>query len=381
MTRRDAQLLGAAYIDDWRLMNVNKEAIDQAAEALIAQGELMGDEISGLLDSVGMREAKAADPYPPGPADGPGPASADRGRIGVGLIRGAPANPRRSLWLRGDLIRLAATALAAVVLALPAQAVHAQDPDAGPTPHHEAARLIAAELAMTQASGDLTTIAAQQPSGLMETLRKEFATDRATYAFRVAARQEELRVYELAGYASVESAVVPLLPPAVQNPVENTIAGLHSLYILSGIDQYYLVNVHFTHPYSDARSVTLLRSYYAEASNLYGVDASYLASINFIESNFGRINGPSSAGAQGPMQFLPSTWTEYGQGGNINDPHDAILAAARYLAHNGAPYDMRNAIWHYNNDFDYVDAVESFARAYRTDPGWLDRMYYWNTFG
>ena len=60
-----AQLLGAAYIDDWRLMNVNKEAIDLAAEALIAQGELVGDEISGLLDSVGLREATAADPYPP----------------------------------------------------------------------------------------------------------------------------------------------------------------------------------------------------------------------------------------------------------------------------------------------------------------------------
>jgi ATP-dependent Zn protease len=60
-----AQLLGAAYIDDWRLMNVNKEAIDQAAEALIAQGELMGDEISGLLDSVGMRAPTAGDPYPP----------------------------------------------------------------------------------------------------------------------------------------------------------------------------------------------------------------------------------------------------------------------------------------------------------------------------
>jgi len=60
-----AQLLGAAYIDDWRLMNVNKDAIDQAAEALIVQGELVGDEISGLLDSVGLREATAADPYPP----------------------------------------------------------------------------------------------------------------------------------------------------------------------------------------------------------------------------------------------------------------------------------------------------------------------------
>jgi ATP-dependent Zn protease len=59
-----AQLLGSAYIDDWRLMNVNKEAIDQAAEALIAQGELMGDEIAGLLDSVGLRAPAASDPYP-----------------------------------------------------------------------------------------------------------------------------------------------------------------------------------------------------------------------------------------------------------------------------------------------------------------------------
>ena len=60
-----AQILGAAYIDDWRLMNVNKEAIDLAAEALIAQQELMGDEIAGLLDSVGLRKPTDADPYPP----------------------------------------------------------------------------------------------------------------------------------------------------------------------------------------------------------------------------------------------------------------------------------------------------------------------------
>ncbi len=60
-----AQILGAAYIDDWRLMYVNKEAIDLAAEALIAQKELMGDEIAGLLDSVGLRKPTDADPYPP----------------------------------------------------------------------------------------------------------------------------------------------------------------------------------------------------------------------------------------------------------------------------------------------------------------------------
>jgi len=59
-----AQLLGSAYIDDWRLMNINKEPIDLAAEALIAQGELVGDEIAGLLDSVGMRAVTESDPYP-----------------------------------------------------------------------------------------------------------------------------------------------------------------------------------------------------------------------------------------------------------------------------------------------------------------------------
>ncbi|HEY0830005.1 MAG TPA: lytic transglycosylase domain-containing protein [Candidatus Dormibacteraeota bacterium] len=234
---------------------------------------------------------------------------------------------------------------------------------------------------MQDAAARLQALSAQQPSGLAETMRHELAVDQAAFDFRQAARQEELRVYELAGYASVESAVIPLLPSGMQAPIENSIAALHSLYILAGIDQYYLVNVHFVHAYTDAKPLSDLRSFYREAQLRYGVDASYLASINYIESNFGRINGPSSANAQGPMQFLPSTWANYGNGGDINDPHDAILAAARYLVHYGAPYNMRLAIWHYNLDYDYVDSVESFARAYRADPGWLDRMYYWNTFG
>jgi soluble lytic murein transglycosylase-like protein len=241
--------------------------------------------------------------------------------------------------------------------------------------------MIAAELAMSQASSELQSIAAQQPSSAVDSLRKDLAMDRAAYGFRSAAREEELRIYELASYASVESSVVPLLPSSLQGSVRNTIAGLHSLYILGGIDEYYLVNVHFSHAYTEAKPVIDLRSYYLEAQRRYGVDASYLASINFIESNFGRVNGPSTANAQGPMQFLPSTWANYGEGGDIMDPHASILAAARYLVHYGAPYNMRLAIWHYNLDYDYVDAVEDFARAYRTDPGWLDRMYYWNTYG
>jgi ATP-dependent 26S proteasome regulatory subunit len=62
--RTMAQVLGAAFIDCWRLMYVNREAIDLAVDALIAQGELVGDEIAGLLDSVGLRFPTDADPYP-----------------------------------------------------------------------------------------------------------------------------------------------------------------------------------------------------------------------------------------------------------------------------------------------------------------------------
>jgi ATP-dependent Zn protease len=65
LTRRTiAQVIGAAYIDCWRLMYVNRDAIDLAAEALMQQGELRGDEIEGLLDSVNLRAAEDGDPYP-----------------------------------------------------------------------------------------------------------------------------------------------------------------------------------------------------------------------------------------------------------------------------------------------------------------------------
>ena len=63
----------------------------------------------------------------------------------------------------------------------------------------------------------------------------------------------------------------------------------------------------------------------------------YLAAIHLVETRMGRIRGASTAGARGPMQFLPSTWALYGAGGDINDPRDAILAAARLLRHHGAP--------------------------------------------
>jgi hypothetical protein len=73
---------------------------------------------------------------------------------------------------------------------------------------------------------------------------------------------------------------------------------------------------------------TLLADYRA-AQAATGVGWSYLAAINFVETDFGRVAGPSSAGAQGPMQFMAATWAIYGHG-NIHRPRNAILAAGSW---------------------------------------------------
>jgi hypothetical protein len=113
-----------------------------------------------------------------------------------------------------------------------------------------------------------------------------------------------------------------------------------------------------------------LIGYYREAGEATGIPWQYLASIHLVETRMGRIRGTSSAGAQGPMQFMPATWNAYGEG-DINSNRDAIRAAARYLQRNGAPGNMRNALWNYNHDYRYVDAVTLYAEVMRAD----ERMY------
>ncbi len=103
-----------------------------------------------------------------------------------------------------------------------------------------------------------------------------------------------------------------------------------------------------------------LRQYYGLAQQQFGIQWSYLASIHLVESRFGRIRGTSSAGAQGPMQFLPSTWKAYGEG-DINDPRDSIMAAGRYLKAAGAPGAMHKALYAYNHSERYVRAVTIYA--------------------
>jgi hypothetical protein len=100
-----------------------------------------------------------------------------------------------------------------------------------------------------------------------------------------------------------------------------------------------------------------------------------LAGINAVETAFGTNLGPSSAGAVGWMQFMPSTWATYGVDANgdgvadPNNPEDAIFAAAGYLKAAGMPADTYGAIFAYNHADWYVEEVLANAGCYANEVG------------
>ena len=122
-----------------------------------------------------------------------------------------------------------------------------------------------------------------------------------------------------------------------------------------------------------------LLGYYREAESVSGVGWTYQAAINLIETGFGRIAGVSTAGAQGPMQFLPSTFAAYGEG-DILSPHDSIMAAGRYLAVNGFASDRDHALYRYNNSNQYVQAVNDYAAVLAADPAAFAGYHRWDVY-
>ncbi|WP_245691129.1 lytic transglycosylase domain-containing protein [Sinosporangium album] len=125
------------------------------------------------------------------------------------------------------------------------------------------------------------------------------------------------------------------------------------------------------------RPASYLDLYRASAAVCPGLSWTVLAAVGQVESSHGRNNGPSSAGALGPMQFMPATWKAYGIDGDgdgkadIWSPYDAVPSAANYLCANGAGRGgekLRKALWFYNHSWSYVDKVLGVAKGY-------ERMY------
>jgi hypothetical protein len=122
---------------------------------------------------------------------------------------------------------------------------------------------------------------------------------------------------------------------------------------------------------------------YRTAGARYRISWSVLAAIGKVESDHGRLRLPGVRSGlnryrdrqgrlrrccAGPMQFNltdgpPSTWARYGRG-NVYDPADAIPAAARKLAADGARRDLDRAIYAYNRSWSYVAKVKQLARRY-----------------
>jgi soluble lytic murein transglycosylase-like protein len=187
--------------------------------------------------------------------------------------------------------------------------------------------------------------------------------------------QRQQRAYHLlAAHSEWIPAVLGWVPSSVRNAIQDNLAAAQQIETLNGpsarLPRWRII----APPAPDT-----LMGYYNEAQQAYGVPWPYLAAINLIETNMGRIQGLSSAGAQGPMQFMPATWASYGHG-DVNNPHDAILAAGRYLHAHGAPGDMNRAVYAYNPSQLYVHAVMLYAKQMFADSRAYLGYYNWQVY-
>ena len=145
-----------------------------------------------------------------------------------------------------------------------------------------------------------------------------------------AARVQQLVYRELGARPAWDAAVRAGLPRSLRSVVRDNVASRREFRAMHSVLADTLPAWRIVAP---APAEDLLR-YYKRGERAFGIGWEYLAAINLVETGMGRIRGTSVAGAQGPMQFLPRTWARWGRG-DIQDPADAILAAARYLAHDG----------------------------------------------
>lgn len=90
------------------------------------------------------------------------------------------------------------------------------------------------------------------------------------------------------------------------------------------------------------------------------VPVEILAAQIYYESSWDA-TAESHAGAQGIAQFMPETWQDYGEGGDVMDPEDAIPAQGRYMA------ALRDQVYEVSQSED--DLMRLTLAAYNAGPG------------
>ena len=189
---------------------------------------------------------------------------------------------------------------------------------------------------------------------------------------RAATRQQQI-YRRLAAHPRLAARTIARLRGAVQADARDIVGAQRALRVLNAPFKKAHLKLKFGEPAPAGR----LLAYYREGRAKSGVGVALLAAVNLVESSFGRLRNDSVAGAQGPMQFIRATWRTYGAGGDVHDPHDAILGAARFLHAAGAPGDERGALYRYNPSALYVKAVMGYAHVMRRDPRAYFALYAW----
>src|SRR5712692_2810949 len=282
----------------------------------------------------------------------------------------APAEPRATAAARAATFTPEPTATPAPTATPGASAngvpMTGMDSEATPTP-------------APAANYDELPVAAEDPAGLV----RQFATiDAALHDANISAAElaylghlQQLALGRLADYPEWKDAVLAGLAGTARAAVAGSFEAGKQLRSMSGFVPTRLPDWKIVAP----ASITELMGFYKEAEQTFGVPWQYLAAIHLVETRMGRIRGLSSAGAQGPMQFMPATWAMYGRG-DINDTHDAILGAARYLVAAGAPGNMPKALFAYNHANAYVNALIAYADVMKADPASYKGYWGWQVY-
>jgi len=194
-------------------------------------------------------------------------------------------------------------------------------------------------------------------------------------ALVTAARRQQAAYRAIGRNPAWDGVIRPLIPPNLITTYDRNIEARRQLTAMSPVrDTLPAWRIIPTAPADE-----LMRLYH-EAEAATGVGWNYLAAINLVETRFGSIAGLSTAGAQGPMQFMPETWAQYGNGGEVNSPRDAIMGAGRFLAASGFANSPDRAIYAYNHANEYVRAVKDYAAIMADDPGSFAGYFNWEVY-